>query len=312
MARAIGAKTAVAAVFESSYGVSPASGYKRMPLASSDLGAAQGLLANELLGYGRDPLAPIGDVIDVNGTIKVPIDAEAFGVWLKGLFGAPTTTGTDPYTHVFESGGTTLPSLSIETQFPDVPHFAMVAGINCGTLQFNMERGGLLTADIGTTGQGETTATSTAAGALTPFELLRFGNFQGSIQRNGSPFTSVVSASVSYSNGLDPVAVIRSDGKIDGIDPGISALSGQLRTRFATQALFTQAETLAACSLSFGWSRPSGESLTFAVPKVYISRPRVPVEGPGGVEVTYDWQAAQDDGGDPMVTVTLVNSVASY
>lgn len=50
MARQPGARTQVAFAFESVYGTPPASGYRRMPFATTTLGSEQGLLSPELLG----------------------------------------------------------------------------------------------------------------------------------------------------------------------------------------------------------------------------------------------------------------------
>jgi len=61
MARAHGARAQMALAFETVYGTPPASGYRLMPFARTTLGAEQPLLNSELLGYGRDPLAPIKD-----------------------------------------------------------------------------------------------------------------------------------------------------------------------------------------------------------------------------------------------------------
>jgi len=94
MARAQGARSLMAAAYETSYGTPPLSGYMQMPFASTSLGAEQPLLGSELLGYGRDPLAPIKDAVTADGDVVVPIDAEAFGFWLKAAFGDPVTTGT--------------------------------------------------------------------------------------------------------------------------------------------------------------------------------------------------------------------------
>ncbi|MFA8444016.1 hypothetical protein [Yoonia sp.] len=47
---------------------------------------------------------------------------------MKGAFGAPTTTGEGPYTHVYESGNCSLPSFSVEVGTPEVPDFAMYSG----------------------------------------------------------------------------------------------------------------------------------------------------------------------------------------
>ena len=130
MARAQGARAQMALAFETTYGTPPASGFTRMPFASTSLGAEQPLLNSELLGYGRDPLAPIKDAVTADGDVVVPLDAAAFGFWLKAAFGAPTTTGIapGPFTHEFQSGSWTLPSMSIETGMPEVPRYAMYSG----------------------------------------------------------------------------------------------------------------------------------------------------------------------------------------
>ena len=129
MARAQGARALMALAFETTYGTPPVSGFTRMPFASTSLGAEQPLLNSELLGYGRDPLAPIKDAVTADGDVVVSLDAEAFGFWLKAAFGAPTTTGVEaPYSHEFQSGSWTLPSMSIETGMPEVPRYAMYSG----------------------------------------------------------------------------------------------------------------------------------------------------------------------------------------
>ena len=104
MARAQGARAQMALAFETTYGTPPGSGFTKMPFASTTLGAEQPLQASELLGYGRDPLAPIKDAVTSDGDVVIPIDAEGFGFWLKAAFGAPSTTGSDSYTHQFTSG----------------------------------------------------------------------------------------------------------------------------------------------------------------------------------------------------------------
>lgn len=129
MARAQGARALMALAFETTYGTPPASGFTRMPFASTSLGAEQPLLNSELLGYGRDPLAPIKDAMTADGDVVVPLDAEGFGFWLKAAFGTPTTKGAKaPHTHEFQSVSWTLPSMSIETGMPEVPRYATYFG----------------------------------------------------------------------------------------------------------------------------------------------------------------------------------------
>lgn len=139
MARAQGARARMALAFETTYGTPPASGFTRMPFASTSLGSEQPLLNSELLGYGRHPLAPVKDAVTADGDVVVPIDAAAFGFWLKAAFGAPTTTGTapGPFTHTFQSGSWTLPSMAIETAMPEVPRYAMYSGVVLDQLSWN-------------------------------------------------------------------------------------------------------------------------------------------------------------------------------
>ena len=314
MARAQGARAQMALAFETTYGTPPTSGFTRMPFASATLGAEQPLLNSELLGYGRDPLAPIKDAVTADGNVVVPIDAQGFGIWLKAAFGEPTTTGTapGPFTHEFQSGGWVLPSLSIETGMPEVPRFAMYSGCVLDTLSWQMQRSGLLTATASLVAQGESTATASAAGTLTSSGLQRFGHFNGAITRNGTALGNIVSAEITYANSLDRVETIRSDGRIDGADPSIAALTGRIEVRFADQVLVDQAINGDPCALSFAYTLPSGESLTLTAHAVYLPRPRIEIAGPQGVQATYDWQAARDTTLGRMCTVTLVNSVEEY
>jgi len=190
MARAQGARAQMALAFETVYGTPPVGGFTKMPFASATLGAEQPLLNSELLGYGRDQLAPIKDAVTADGDVVVPLDAEAFGFWLKAAFGTPTTTGAEaPYTHEFQSGSWTLPSMSIETGMPEVPRYAMYSGCVLDQITWQLQRSGLLTATVRLVAQGETVGTTTSAGTPAELQLKRFGHFNGSISRNGTSET---------------------------------------------------------------------------------------------------------------------------
>ncbi|MDP5308655.1 MAG: phage tail tube protein [Paracoccus sp. (in: a-proteobacteria)] len=312
MARAQGARAQMALAFETVYGTPPVGGFTKMPFASTTLGAEQPLLNSELLGYGRDPLAPIKDAVTADGDVVVPIDAEGFGFWLKAAFGDPVTTGTGPWTHEFRSGAWTLPSLSIETGMPEVPRYAIYSGCVLDQLSWQMQRSGLLTATARLVAQGEAVGTVSIAGTPAPIGLKRFGHFNGSITRNGAALGNVVSAQISYANNLDRIETIRADGRIDGADPSIAALTGSIEVRFADSSLVTQAMVGDPCALEFSYALPSGESFTFTVHAVYLPRPRIEISGPQGVQATFDWQAARDGALGRMCTATLINDREEY
>jgi len=302
----------MALAFETTYGTPPAGGFTKMPFASTTLGAEQPLLNSELLGYGRDPLAPIKDAVTADGDVVVPLDAEAFGFWLKAAFGTPTTTGTGPWTHEFQSGAWTLPSMSIETGMPEVPRYAMYSGCVLDQITWQMQRSGLLTATARLVAQGETVGTTTSAGTPAALELKRFGHFNGSITRNGTALGNVVSVDITYANNLDRVETIRSDGRIDGADPSIAALTGKIEVRFADQVLVNQAIVGDPCALTFAYTLPSGENFSFTAHAVYLPRPRIEIPGPQGIQASFDWQAARDATLGRMCTATLVNDIEEY
>ena len=312
MARAQGARAQMALAFETVYGTPPVGGFTRMPFASTSLGSEQPLLNSELLGYGRDPLAPIKDAVTADGDVVVPIDAAGFGFWLKAAFGAPGTTGVGPYTHTFQSGNWTLPSMSIETGMPEVPRFAMYSGCVLDKLAWQVQRSGLLTATASLVAQDETVAVSTAAGSLAALTLQRFGHFNGGVTRDGVALGNIVSADVTYANNLDRIETIRSDGKIEGADPTIAALTGKIDVRFADTTLLTQAINGTAAALEFSYALGSGESLTLTAHAVYLPRPRIEIKGPKGVQASFDWQAALATSPARMCTAVLINSIASY
>jgi hypothetical protein len=313
MARQQGAKTAIAFAFESTYGTAPVSGYTQLPFITSSLSAGQPLLDDDILGLGRDPAAPIKDALTADGDHVIPIDTDGIGYWLKLVFGSPATSGTTPKTHTFQSGNWTLPSASIETQMPDVPSFPMYSGVMADRLSFSMTRSGLLQATVGLVAQGETLATATAAGALGQLATLtRFGHFNGAIRRDGATLANIVSAEVNYMNNLDRIETIRSDGKIDGLDPSKAMMNGNIVARFADTTLLTQAINGTPCSLEFAWSIGANASLTITAHAVYLPRPRREISGPSGMQVTFDWQAARATSPARMATAVLVNTVASY
>lgn len=313
MARAYGSRAQMALAFESTYGTAPGSGYTTMPFASLGLSSEQPLIDSELLGYGRDPLAPIKDAVTADGDIVIPVDVDGIGFWLKAAFGAPTTTGTTPKVHTFKSGGLTLPSMAIEIGTPEVPNFSMFTGCRLDALEFRMARSGNLQATARVVAQGEARATTTAAG--TPADLAqvkRFGHFQGSITRDSVELGNIVAADFTYANNLDRVETIRSDGKIDGADPTIARLGGTIEVRFADTTLLDQAAAGSPCEIEFAWTISASESLVITAHEVYLPVPRRSIDGPAGIQASFAWQAALNSVAGVMCTAVLTNAVASY
>ena len=313
MPRARGANASMAAAFELTYGTAPASGYKRLPFVSSALGDEQNLIANDLLGYGREPLPPSRDVVSNEGDVVVPVDLRNFGYWLKLLMGAPTSVdNSGVYTHTFVSGALNLPSMAIEIGMPEVPIYGMNVGVRANSMKIQLQRSGLLNATMSLIAQGETKATSSGAGTPSEAAIERFSQFMGEIKRDGTALGHIVSAELMYSNNLDKVEVIRPDGRIEDADPAMVAVTGNVTVRFADTVLLDQATSGDPCELSFGWQIDADNSLLFTVHSVFLPKAKTPIQGPGGIQAAFAWQAAKDSGLGKTCTAVLINDVVAY
>lgn len=312
MARAYGANASLLAAFEPTYGTTPTGDFGKIPFVSTTLGSEQGLIANDLIGLGRDPSAPIRDVIKVEGDIVIPIDLRNIGMWLKALLGSPVSLGDTAHTHTFVSGNSGLPSLSLETGLPDIPVYFLASGVMANSLQVKFARSGAADATLGLIAQGEVKRTASADVTPTTLPITRFNQFQGSIKKNGQSLGNVVAAQLTYSNNLARIETIRSDGKIEGADPTVASLTGNLEVRFADTELIDAATNNTPLELTFSYVIDATKSLTFIAHEVYLPKPKLSISGPGGIQATFDWQAAKNTAAGHMLTVQLVNDVVAY
>ncbi len=312
MSRAIGANAQLLAKVEATYGTAPGSNYARLPFISCDLGAEQPLEANDVLGLGRDPPEPSRGVVTDQGNIVVPVDLRDIGLWLKGLFGPPATTGTTPtFTHVFSSGAASLPSLALEIGMPDLPRYFLNTGCMVDSIKFPWATSGKANATVAVIAQGEIDTGTSGGGAPTSRVLRRFQQSMGVVRKDGAALGNVTGGELTYANKLSAVRTIRDDGKIDGCDLGVAACTGQISVRFADTVLLDAASAGTPVALSLGWIIDDDHSLLFDLPAVYLPKAKNPISGPGGIEAKYNWQAAKPATG-AFVTVTLKTDVDSY
>lgn len=289
--------------------------FDQVPVAGDfSLTASQALNRDDLLsaGVGRDGGDPYLDALTVEGNATVPLDTVHIGRWLQLLLGAPTTTGTTDYVHLFKSGLTALPAMSIEKAFPDVPTYFMYTGVKANTLSMDMSPSGPANAQIGLLGLGETTATTSGAGTPVVTQSQRFMKPTGFITLDGTPLGKVTGGQAQFSNGMAGVRVIRSDNRLDEIDLGQSTANGSLTVRFADNTLAATAIAGTPVALNYGFTISATKSITFKFPRVFLSRPGVSVSGPGGIDMPVQWSASYDATAGYMMAVELRNAQPSY
>ncbi|GAB5390192.1 MAG: hypothetical protein Alpg2KO_31600 [Alphaproteobacteria bacterium] len=313
MSTQLGINTNLQLGFESTYGTAPSSMIK-MPYQSSSVDDTQSLISDETLGLGRDPQAPARGAVNVNGEITVPLDLRHLGWWLKALLGASSSTGSDPYTHTWTSGAASLPSFTLETQYPNLDTAKYAQAVGCYLSSFNLEmtREGLIAPRLGILGKKVTDETATADASPDTLVFKRFSSFQGSLRKDGTEIGSITRASFTYDNGLDADETLTSDGTIDGAQPGRASLTGQMTSRFQNSTLVDLARSGGAMELQFRYVIDASNQLIITAHEVYLPKTSRSVNGPGGIEIGFDFQASYDAGDSTMLTVALTNDVASY
>lgn len=222
--------------------------------------------------------------------------------------GATLTGGG--YRHRFVSGGNDFPSFAIEVGHPAVPAYFLNLGVYVNSMALNFVTSGLATAVFNVLGQDEQKDTSSVAGTpanLNTDNASPFSNFQGSIKRNGVAIGNIEGASLNYSNNLDPLRVIRSDGLISGADAGLGELTGQLTARFDSLQLRDDADNDTQLELEFGYIINAHNKLLFTAHNARIPVRKQAISGPGGIRATYDFLAAYDGVVGRMLTVDLHN-----
>jgi Phage tail tube protein len=157
--------------------------------------------------------------------------------------------------------------------------------------------------------QGEIRLGATQGGTPANLTFSRISQFQGSIKRTRSPVGKPDRGRVTYPNNLEKIETIRDDGPIEGADPTIAALTGRIDVRFADTTLIDLAAGVTPVDLEFAYTLSAQAKLVLTAHEVYLPKPKLAVEGPGGVQASFDFGGAKNDAAARMLTVTLTNDL---
>lgn len=118
MPQAKGFATRTILDLETTYGADPSvKAGRSMPFNSNNVIGTREQMDPATITGSRNAAEPFSGNMDAGGDYVVPADLKAIGWYLRAMFGAPTTTGSGTYTHVFKLAGNTQPSFLIERQF---------------------------------------------------------------------------------------------------------------------------------------------------------------------------------------------------
>jgi hypothetical protein len=232
------------------------------------------------------------------------------------ITGGATVSGSTlvggAYVHTFKSGKSDLPSFVAELGHANVPAFLQSLGCRVDSMQMNFQRTGGAFATLALIGQNETRFSSSQGGTPTTRTYETFNQFQGSIKKDDVALANVVGAQFTYANQMDRVETIRNDALIEGADPTQVRANGTIDARYGDNTLVDVGINNSNFELELAYTINAGKKLVWTFHKIFLQRAKLPVSGPGGVQQSFNWEAAYSSGDSASVTCALYNDVASY
>lgn len=311
-----GYKTTCMLDYEPSFGVAPTTKAPViLPINSFGLTVSRNKNSAQTLRGRRDPDMPFDGNVETSGDIVVPVGTRAFGYWLKLLFGAPTTTGSEgAFTHVFKPADES-PSALIQCAYGTTPaSYGHYSGCKVSSLQMTAGGDEELTATLSMAGKMATFDTTNYSAAAEPVVLKRLSNFQASLKRDNTAFAVCTGFDVTIDNGLDTdTRTLGTAGELYDIPEGIMSVTGNVTCLFTSLAMLNEAKNSTEMSLELSFTIDEDNSLSILLPEVQIQYQGPTVEGPTGIRTQYPFVAYYNDHAkNTVVEVTLKNDVASY
>lgn len=289
-----------------------------------DLDATLTALANDLNASANTEVAKC--TYTANTTLKrleIEFDATGAGGNTYTLSASATSKATRSaatllaggYKHTFLSGGDSLPTMTIEKGFPGLvtPVYKRYNMFSCGEMTFSASLTGAVNANIKGLARDESESPVTVEENPTEIALDAFFQKDGAITVNGNVVPGIMGGNFSFNNTLDPLFTFGGGVLMQEATATIVACSGDLNTRVASDAVLRQlAVDRDPIEVTYGYTTSSWNSILFTMPRVFVSLPREPISGPGGIDITVAWESARDSGLDAALKVELINDQASY
>lgn len=302
---------------ETTFGTFPSAvNFHQAPFFSYNVSPVMPLEQDAILSSAanRDAGDPFFGLTSLQGDVVVPVDTVHFGRWLRLLLGAPSTSGSGNFTHVYSSGALATPSNSIEMAHSDLGTalFMRQVGLKANTLRVGIDPSGAATATIGLMGLGETKATSTGAGTPVVTAYTRFFNVQGNVSRGGTTVTGVTAFDFTFSNDQEMVAAIRSDYRMEDIDIGLAQAAGNITIRFEDATEYDAAiQSQSPAAITCGWTIDANTSVVFNFGRTFLAQNGRPIQGPRGISQSFRFVAGPHASSGVM-QVTYKNQTSTY
>ena len=317
MPQARGFQEKLLIAFETTYNETPTINDGDMvavPFNSIGLGSDENMIDPATIISGkRYESEPIFGNVSVQGPLVVPLDVRFIGYWLKAMFGAPTTTGTGPYTHAF-SPVDDNPSLVIERGFTDISKYSVFNGVKINNFNLDFSTNAELVASLDLLGGKEISpASSTLDGSPQELTITRFNAKNVVLKKGGSDVAIATNGSLKMSQTLDDgVFTLSSNGFRHSLPEQRLMINGSAELLFVDSEWIDLAINGTEFDLEF-YMTAGAHSLKITLPEVKMRRQPISGEGVGPKYVPVDFKAYWQDSVDGVpIKVELINDVASY
>jgi hypothetical protein len=230
-------------------------------LISSDLAFDQPLQDSRVINATRNPTDPYPGGQEVKGTFVVQLDPIGIGYYLKWLVGAPTTTGTGPYTHVFKvNASSVLTSLSAERFLADITQAFRATGVKLGKFNASIARGGCLEGNFDVSGLDEVRGTTVLDAA--PFEPAKIKFLAGNIvmQEAGVTFALAKKFDWAFDNQLQGLDVLGNNNQFYDFVEGVGMPTGTFEMYIKDGAIYDKAKAIQESSIKETFTATDGVS----------------------------------------------------
>lgn len=302
--------------FEVTFKTSPASPTAiSLPFNTCDLKETQQPQQSKIIGAGRHSAKPYYGNKSVAGNLTGPIDLIAIGYVLKMVFGAPTTTGSEPtYTHTFKVGAST-PSFLLEKGWPSDSKYYLYNGCKAGGFSINFGGNGELIYTVPIIGAKETYwATPYQVTPTTdvskPATLLH--NCDAVVSEGGTQSTTLEECSFDFKNNPEMGYGLSGGGEATAAGEGVPDVSCKVKGMFDGDTLIAKGRTHVKSSL--GVVLTSGTySLGAYCDELEYSHESPAIDGPGGAHLNLSAIGYyQNDVDASDIRFVLINSQATY
>lgn len=286
-------------------------------LISANIAPDQPLEESKVINNTRNPTDPYQGGMSVKGGFTAQADPISLGYYLKWLMGAPVTTGTGPYVHVFKVNATSpLLALTIERFLADITQAFRATGVKFNKFNFDVSRGSCLEIPFDILGLNEVRGTTVLDAA--PFEPSKANKLlAGSIvmQEGGVNLALCKKFSSAFDNEMEGLDVIGNSNQFYDIIEGIGRPTGAFDMYVKDGAIYDKGLTVQESSLKLTFTAQDAVSYAeFLWPETKFMAFSPEIKGgTGAIPTSVAFKAFSDnDASGTSLQVTLGNTHPSY